>query len=201
MLTWHMRIRDSGRRLTGTPLAALAAGAALLCAPAWSNPPPAGPAAGGGEPAVWVPKELKFVYKGFTTHYSCDGLQTKMTNLLLKLGARRQDLHVRNYDCASWPGVAIRMSVLQPAAGQTGGETVPAQWKTVDLLAHPDPFMAAADCDLLGEVRQQVVPLFATRHIDFSAVCEKRQLVLGGTHLKLDVLVPEEGAAPRAAAR
>ena len=28
--------------------------------------------------AVWVPKHIEFIYQGFTTHYSCDGLQDQI---------------------------------------------------------------------------------------------------------------------------
>lgn len=38
--------------------------------------------------AVWVEQELNFHYAGFTSYYSCDGLEDKIEWLLRELGAR-----------------------------------------------------------------------------------------------------------------
>src|SRR5512146_909610 len=71
--------------------------------------------------AVWVPKEVRFIYQGFTTRYSCDGLRDQIRDMLSKLGA--QDLKVREMSCTSppgvpspFPGVSVKMRVLVPAS-------------------------------------------------------------------------------------
>jgi hypothetical protein len=46
-----------------------------------------------------------------------------------------------------------------------------------------------------------VLPLFATRNVDYRSTCERRQLVLGGTRLKAEVLVADPSAAADFAAR
>jgi hypothetical protein len=144
--------------------------------------------------AVWVPKEFTFRYQGFTTQYSCDGLRDKMRKVLLELGAR-PDLEVSNYGCTRlsgpdpFPGVRVRMNVLQPAP--KGEQAVAAQWEKVDLLSRRDPIDATADCELILQIEQQVLPLFATRNVDYSSTCNKRQLVPGGTRLTTDVLVAD----------
>ena len=191
-----------------TTLAAEATFAAVLaCTSAVANPSSDAAASSSQSsaalmPAGWTTKELNFVYQtGFTTKYSCDGLKDKMGDLLAELGAR--DIQLRNYGCPGsgrFPGVHIKMSVLQPAQEWAIGRTVPAHWQTVDLL-RPDPVWAAADCELMEQIKQKVLPLFATRNVDYSARCEKKNLVLGGTLLKADVLVPQEGLAAASAAR
>jgi hypothetical protein len=188
----------------------LAAGASfsafLVCASAVANPStdpaasnataPSGQSGAALTPAAWRTKELDFVYQtGFTTKYSCDGLKDKMGELLTQLGAR--DIQLRNYGCPGsgrFPGVHIKMSVLEPAHEWAIGRTVPAHWKTVDLV-HPDPVWEATECELMEQIKQKVLPLFATRNVDYSARCEKKNLVLGGTQLKADVLVPQQGLA------
>jgi hypothetical protein len=187
-------VRGSNRNATVVDgwVAALAAALALVSGPAAAS------AVDGA--AVWVPKQLNFTYRGFTTKYTCDGLQEKMRRILLKLGAR-DDLKVIEYDCQRvTPGVRIIMHVLQPAKG-TAGQTVAAQWKSVDLLANRELFDAARDCELITELDQQVLPLFATRHVDYSARCSAYTPLIGGTLLKLDVLVEEPGAEHRTAGR
>src|ERR1700730_276817 len=132
-----MRFKNPGERSVHRQAAGLAAVAAVACASAGANPrsePSAGP---GRESAVWTPKELTFLYQGFTTTYSCDGLQDKMRRVLIKLGARR-DIQVRGFGCTQlevpdpFAGVRIKMNVLQPA-GKQSGQAVAARWQMVDL--------------------------------------------------------------------
>ena len=156
----------------------------------------------GKESAAWVQKELNFRYVGFTTKYSCDGLRDRMRGILLRLGAR-DDLKLSGYGCVganspeTTPGVRIVMHVLQPA-GAAAGQPVAAHWKSVDLLADRDLFDAARDCELISQVNREVLPLFAVRHVDYSAACSVNTPLVGGTRLKADVLVTD--AAPKVAA-
>jgi hypothetical protein len=203
-----MSFKNPGERSVPRQVAGLAAVAVLTGASAWANPQSEPSAGSGRESAVWAPKELNFVYQGFTTNYSCDGLQDKMKRVLLKLGARA-DIQVRGFGCTRlvgpdpFAGVRIRMNVLQ-TAGKQGGQAVPAHWKVVDLLADlddRDPVDAAGDCELVEQIKQKVLPLFATRNVDYSATCVPRQLLVGATRLKAEVLVADQIAAADSAAR
>ena len=172
----------------------------LVAAGAWASPQSdAAAAAVPGAaiiPATWTPKELQFTYQTrFTTKYSCDGLRDRMRKVLIDLGAR-DDLQVQILGCVQGPdllpGVRVKMNVLEPAREWAIGRTVPAHWKHVDLLADRDAVSAAADCELIQQIKQQVLPLFATRNLDYSARCEKNHLVTGGTRLTADVLVRDQ---------
>ena len=149
----------------------------------------------GDAAAVWVQKDLNFRYVGFTTKYSCDGLRDKMRRVLLQLGAR-DDLKVSGYGCIgvnspeTTPGVRISMHVLQQASA-SAGQTVAAHWKTVDLLADRTVVDAGLDCELVAQLDRDVLPLFAPRHVDYSAACSVNNPLVGGTRLKADVLVPD----------
>ena len=203
-----MGFKNPGERSLHRPVAALTAAAVWACASTWASPQPEPAAASGRESAVWAPKELNFAYQGFTTKYSCDGLQERMRDVLLKLGAR-PDLRVRGYGCTliqgpdPFAGVSIKMNVLQPA-GKQGGPAVPVHWQRVDLLTglyEHDPVGAAADCELIGQIKQKILPLFATRNVDYRSTCEAHHLVPGGTRLKAEVLVADERTAADSAAR
>ncbi len=180
---------------------AAAHGAAALCtllvsglAVAADAPPASAQAAS----AVWTPKELYFQYQGFTTHYSCDGLEDKMRHAVKELGARG-DFEVHAAGCSApygkpdpFPAVRIRMSVLQPApAGAAVSEVVPTHWRRVDLHLDKDPVWEAGDCELLEQIKQKLLPLFATRNVDFVSNCVPHQLYLG-TRLSADLLVPDK---------
>jgi hypothetical protein len=177
-------------------------------APAWAEPPAAG---SGGETAVWTPKELRFTYMGFTSHYSCDGLRDKISSTLLKFGARK-DLVVNEISCGAgmgrpspFPAVSIKMNVLTPAPDKTDPNaaaatpTVTTHWKLVDLAASRDPLDVAGDCELIEQIKQRILPLFTARDVEYKSSCVPNQLQLGSTQLKAQFLVAD-APAPKAAA-
>ena len=166
----------------------------------------------GSVSAVWAPKEMRFVYLGFTSKFSCDGLADRMRTVLLLLGARK-DLQVSPSGCSTpfgrpdpFPGVMIRMNVLEPpdqahgekgASGSHGSNAsaapVPAHWKMVDVNAAlaKDPLWQAGQCELLEEVKQSVLPKFSTRNVAYQSTCVPNQLSVGATQLRAEVLVPD----------
>jgi len=177
----------------------LAAGALAAEPPAVSSPPTW---------AVWAPKELRFTYMGFTSHYSCDGLADKMRMILLQLGAR-PDLKIRAVPCSGsfgrpteFPGVTVNMNVPTPwdAAGANATVTpVPAHWKLVELSTDRDPLREAGDCELIEQVKAHVLPLFTARNIEYRSTCVPNQLQIGGTVLKAELLIADDqqtGAKP-----
>jgi hypothetical protein len=146
--------------------------------------------------AQWVTRKLHFMYSpiapGFvTTHYSCDGLQDQMTSILRQLGASA-DLSVRSVGCTRasgpepFPAVDAQFSVLEPAAdahqGAANSPAVAARWEKVTFK--PD-----TSCQLLDQVKRNVLPLFATRNV-------RADCPVGFT---LEVLRPMKAPQPQAA--
>jgi hypothetical protein len=184
--------------------AAGALGAAMLGAPAWGADGQAADGAAAPAPmeaAVWTPKEVQFTYMGFTTHYTCDGLRDTVREMLLQLGARKDDLKVYETPCSGdpnrpnpFPGVKIKMSVLTPVSGSTPSDAQPvqAQWKTVKLPYRENGLNAAGQCELLEQFNKTVMPLFTTRNIDLNASCVPHQLSPLGTKLQAEVLVTDQ---------
>ncbi len=170
----------------------------------------AGPGAGDAQPAKWVQKKIRFTYMGLTTHYSCEGLRDAVRLILLELGARQQDLSVHPYGCTAllggpdpFPAVAgtfyVLQSVPQPQPESSGGPTVAAHWRTVQVRLDQSPVDEAGECELLEQVEQSILPLFDTRNVRFQSNCTPHQLTLPGTALAVDVLKPDRGGASRAA--
>ena len=157
-----------------------------------------------GVSAVWVPKQVQFMYQGFTTHYSCDGLRDKIRDMLAKLGAR--DLKVREMACirpvgpTEFPGVRVDMLVLVPASSpaasksKPAGPPVQAQWKEVVLMPSNASFEDQGNCELIEQFKETFLPLFTTRNVKYGSTCVPHQLTLG-THLSAEVLM----APPRVA--
>jgi len=197
------------RRLTSVTVAAAAVFSLSLAVGALAEPPAESNSAQSTPPtwAVWTPKELRFTYMGFTSHYSCDGLADKMRSIVLQLGAR-PDLKLRQTPCSGplgrpteFPGVTIKMNVLVPwdaASANAAVTPVPAHWKLVELSTDRDPLREAGDCELIEQVKAHVLPLFSTRNIDYRSTCIPNQLQIGGTVLKAEVLISDEQQTPAA---
>ncbi|MHB8811721.1 MAG: hypothetical protein ACYDAE_00465 [Steroidobacteraceae bacterium] len=150
-----------------------------------------------GIDAVWTPREVSFVYQGFTTHYSCDGLRDKVQEVLSKLGAR--DLKVRTQGCIRlggiepFPGVKVTMQVLVPVSSehsQKAGPVVPAHWQNVVLMASNAGLQEQGNCELIEQFKETFLPLFSARQISYQSNCIPHQLTLG-THLSAEVLMPD----------
>jgi hypothetical protein len=180
-----------------------AVAACALGAPVWAAENAPAPA---GEPqsAVWTEKELSFVYQGFTTRYSCDGLRDKVRSVLLDLGAEKKGLKVMQMGCSSptgrpdpFPGVRVKMRVLQPAdspdAAKAADPTpVAAHWKPVDLKLRDNFTTDSGECELVEQIRQKIVPAFAARNVDLQTTCIPHQATAARPILKMEVLVPDE---------
>lgn len=174
---------------------------AMLSAPAWSAPA----AESTHTRAVWVPRHIQFVYQGFTTIYSCDGLRDKIRHMLRKLGAR--DLKVREVPCSTpeggpdpFPGVRVKMQVLVPAA-QAGKDAksaprVRAHWRHVVLAPAGIDEDYGGECELIEQFKRTFLPLFTTRNTRYSATCIPHQPTLNAS-LSTEVLVPDHPAAKR----
>jgi hypothetical protein len=155
------------------------------------------------EPAVWTQKEVQFTYMGFTTHFTCDGLRDTVRDMLLQLGARKDDLKVYEQPCSRpdrpdpFPGVKIKMSVLQPAPATPNSQApmVEAHWKAVKLPNRTNGLDAAGQCELLEQFKQKVLPLFTTRNVNLNASCVPHQLDPIGTSLQAEVLVTDQKKA------
>jgi len=178
--------------------ASVAAATALLTVPALA-------AAQDSVSAVWVPKHVQFIYQGFTTRYSCDGLRDQIHSMLEKLGAK--DLKVREIACTSppgapspFPGVTVNMRVLVPATSadasklKNPGPPVQAQWKEVVLMPANADYSEQGQCELIEQFKETFLPLFSIRNVKYNSNCIPHEVTLG-THLSAQVLVP----APRAA--
>jgi hypothetical protein len=180
---------------------------ACLGAPGWASAADDGAQAAppvDTEFAVWTPKEIQFTYMGFTTHYTCDGLRDTIKEMLLQLGARKDDLKVTEQPCSGdpgrpdpFPGVKIKMSVLQPAPATLSSDTpvVQAHWKSVKLPYRETGINAAGQCELLEQFNRTILPLFTTRNVDVHTSCVPHQLEPLGTKLQAEVLITDQKKA------
>jgi len=148
--------------------------------------------------AVWVPHEVSFSYMGFTSYYSCDGLETKL-KLLLRTSGARADLRV-SASCSDMSGGPSRLSnarlrfhtlalqaptdvkeALQPALGE---------WRTVSLRNRLPSGLSEGDCELVEQFDRELLPLFTVRDRVSQMNCIPHQRSFGGLRLQYSVLAP-----------
>jgi hypothetical protein len=144
-------------------------------------------------PGVWQDHQIELVYMGFTSHYSCDGLQSKLELLLRQLGARA-DAKVTAYGCdrgfgtpSPFPRATLKFATLQPIDGDGGSgaaaaaaatappSTVAGSWRAVQLAPHRPFDLEDGDCELMEQFRDKVLPLFATRDQQLKLTCVPHQ--------------------------
>jgi hypothetical protein len=145
------------------------------------------------EPAAWQTHELEFQFYGFTTTYSCDGLEARLRLLLTRLGAR-PGFTVWTYGCARGGGIPdkfararLNFASLQPAPTAAGGDAALAgAWKSVEFAPHRPSELDPGDCELLEQFRDRLLALFTTRAIQNQLTCVPHQ-VPGSFSLRLEV--------------
>jgi len=183
-----MRVRH-GWRLIGS---ALAAATLVLAAqsPAFA-----------AESATWVKKKINFTYQGFTTHYSCQGLEDTVRSVLHQLGARKSDMKLRQTGCtrgpnvpSPFPGVSGTFYVLEPGSSTSTSEgashSVQAEWQTVNVTVGRNAREHAGDCELIDQVKAKILPFFAARDVKFQSNCFPHEVTIKGSTLQAQVLKP-----------
>ena len=157
--------------------------------------------------AQWKAHQFKFRYGGFTTRYTCQGIEGKIKLILRHLGAR-DDVRAKS-SCAGgfsevqpFNTVTLGFAVPVEAEGATPGETFPAEWREITLGRNEPRGLDPGECELVEQLVQQVGPLLNVRNLDDRSTCVPHQLNVGDPNVKLAVLVPvdpekaNEAAAP-----
>jgi hypothetical protein len=189
-----------------TALPALLLAALALPGLALANPAGAEPAAPGAGPGVWQDHKIELQYMGFTTTYSCDGLQSKLELLLRQLGARA-DAKVSTYGCdrgfgqpSRFVSATLQFATLQPvdaaapAAPQPTAAPLNGDWRNVELAPNRPFDLQDGDCELIEQFSYKVLPLFSTRGLQNRTTCVPHQDTGGPFDLQLQVFAPSPAA-------
>jgi hypothetical protein len=135
------------------------------------------------ERGVWQKHEYSFVFMGFTSTYSCDGLADKIKVLLTAAGAR--------HDAKSLPGACangfgrpdkfaradLTFYTLAPSGPDTppGTKQVDGVWRPVTISDRSPRELSTGDCELVEQFRNNVLPMFTTRNVDDHTTCVPHQ--------------------------
>jgi hypothetical protein len=181
-----MRVADMAKV---TVMAAVLASGAALAASA-----PASDQAGSA--AQWRTQTLKFDYSGFTTRYTCDGLEDKVRDILLTFGARK-GVKVQATGCSDgrnrpskFAWVSAEFSSLVPAADPAAADNVKSEWSRVQLAPNRPSFMGAGECELVEQIRDLLQKGFTLRNADFRTNCVPHQVSVADYAVSAEVLKP-----------
>ncbi|MGH8185777.1 MAG: hypothetical protein ACREUC_04380 [Steroidobacteraceae bacterium] len=165
--------------------------------------------------AVWKPVEVRYSYVGFTTAYNCDAYETKLKEILRKIGAAPQT-QVRATGCvginrpsknffvtvttATPVAAGEATSQLSPAEQELverlGGDKTlskdpfPATWKTVELSRDRKLDLEPGDCELMQGLQDKVLPKLSVKVLSNRIQCTPRHLDIATPELKVAALTP-----------
>jgi len=169
--------------------------------------------------AVWKPQRMNFVYRGYSTLYSCRSLQQKLEKILTSVGARG-GIELRAYSCddesasASFqialtsPIEATPENVEQLTTFDTREELVarvhgerlataedlprfPAVWKTISFARSREMKLSPGDCELVLQLRRHILPRMAVQIVNDQVRCSEFGNI-GKPQLTVSALVPIE---------
>ena len=167
--------------------------------------------------AVWQVQVLNFVYRGYSTLYTCAGLREKLRDILQSLGARG-DLQLGSYNCEGGSSVArFQIKLASPIEAtprnvhalttydsrdeliaRARGEVLPtaqdlprfkAEWKTVSFARNRRMRLAPGDCDLVQQLRQQILPRMSVHVVNDDLRCSRAFVNYGAPRLTVAALV------------
>lgn len=139
---------------------------------------------------AWQHHTVTFNYVGFTSFYTCSGLQSQVRQILLHLGARN-DLQVSAVGCPGPEDTPSRTAwvhtdfyTLAPAADTAGSDTIHARWTPVEVTAWRPSFMGEGDCELIDQMKDLITKNFSLRDVEYRTRCVPREISLDSYEVK-----------------
>jgi hypothetical protein len=154
-----------------------AAALAALASPLKDDAPPT--------PSLWQEHKGSVTYFGITSVYSCTGIESKVRQVLLLLGARK-DMSVNasgcnGHDMPMGPAMTVNIRVFSLApAGSTAvtpgaAPPVMASYSPVAIDGQRPPFMGEGDCELIDQLHEFITKNFSSQNVDYHASCTPHQ--------------------------
>jgi hypothetical protein len=144
----------------------------------------------------WQHHKAHFSYMGFTTLYTCDGLEDQVRQILLHLGARK-DITVTANGCpgpnntpshSAW--VDADFYALAPATDASESDRVQAHWTALEITPVRPNFMGDGDCELIQGLKPLITQNFTLRNLEYRTDCFPHEITLNGFAVKGQALRP-----------
>lgn len=152
-----------------------------------------------GVPAHWSTQKIEFTYTGFTSRYSCDGIEDKVRDILRTFGAGK-DIKVKAIGCdygasqvrpndftkVAW--VTAEFTSLVPGADTPGTGTVKADWAKVQLMPGRPNYMGTGECELIDSMRPLLEKGFSLRNVEYRVDCVPRHVTVADYRVQAETL-------------
>jgi hypothetical protein len=148
--------------------------------------------------AVWKPQQATFSFVSSTIHYSCRALEERLRRVLVILGAHER-MYVDRRECSPETGMRLHITFMSPIEATdanvrqlttfdsedalvarlhgvplpTPEDLVrfPAEWQTVSVTRDRRVRLDSTDCELVEQIRRQLLPRLATREQPKRIIC------------------------------
>jgi hypothetical protein len=155
---------------------------------------PVGTADAAIQASAWQHHQAKFNFMGFTTAYSCDGLEGKVKSILKFFGARNP--RVQTSGCPRGPDTISHMiwvnvefdSLAAASAGTPSGDVVQARWTPVQLDGQRPFFMGEGDCELIFAMKPVLTDAFSFQSLSYETACTPHEVTFADFRVKGQVL-------------
>jgi hypothetical protein len=138
------------------------------------------------ESATWQHHHATFNYVGFTSAYTCDGLEAQVRTILAYFGARKQGMDVEAQGCPRGPNslshtalVTIDFDTLGAApADAPAGSLVQARWTAFKVTTQRPFFIGQGDCELIYSIKPILTQYFSFRDLAYDTSCTPHDVTL-----------------------
>ncbi len=189
-------MRYASASIAVTLTAAITLGSATcLAEPLPSDTAPAVTGDTASQGYAWKHHHVRVDFMGFTSAYTCDGIEGKVRDILRYLGARK-DVTVQAHGCPRGPNslehmiwLIIDFNALAPAPdGTAEADLVHAQWTPIKIDSQHPFFMGQGDCELLDALKAVVTTNFPARSFAYNTNCAPYQVSLIDFRIQGEVL-------------
>jgi hypothetical protein len=143
---------------------------------------------------AWQHHKISFNYVGFTSLYTCDGLEDDVRRILRYLGARK-DARASATGCAGSFNTPSRTAFvntdfysLAPIGDPAAPDTVKAGWTQLSLAPRRPDFMGEGDCELVQAMKDLITKNFSLRELEYRTDCVPNEVTLDSFAVKGQVL-------------
>ena len=150
--------------------------------------------------AKWEAQQVEFKYRGFTTQYTCRGIESKLRHILKGIGAR-DDVRIKARCSGGFnvPSefITVLMAFAMPIVvdeTEISAETFQAEWKKIRISNRSPRRIQPGDCELIELLAKNVFLKIGAKNINNKTRCipKTTSLFSINTSMLLLLPVPEE---------
>lgn len=146
--------------------------------------------------AIWHHTKTELRYFGFTTRYTCNGIEGQVRRVLTLLGARK-GAKVRAIGCGDTAGnpnrdirVNMEFDTLASMTDAAPAESESARWTPVEIMPNRPTGMQNGDCELIEQLRDVLTKNIEIRKLEYRASCVPHQQGVLSWSIRGEVLKP-----------